>query len=419
MTSADVLIVGAGPAGIAAAVRASSCGKQVTVLDDNIAAGGQIWRGAHRDPVNSEAKRWFHRFAKSGAELLSGRGVIDGDRAERVLRTETRDGSETIRYTRLILATGARELFLPFPGWTLPNVMGAGGIQALVKSGLPIEGKRVIVAGSGPLLIAVSAYLVEHGAAVAAIVEQAPWSRLMRFAALLPAYPAKLWQALALKTSLATVPYFTDAWITNAVGDDRVRSVRVRCSSGTRFIDCDYLAVAYGLVPNTELANLLGCNLAGGAVAVDEFQRTNLPDILSAGESTGIGGVELSLIEGEIAGYVCAGRDDLARKLFHSRSRARRFAEKLNSTFTPREELRSLPGDGTIVCRCEDVPLERLRHYDSWRGAKLQTRCGMGPCQGRICGPAAQFIFGWTPDSVRPPLSPARISTLTAAGPID
>ena len=412
MTSADILIIGAGPAGIAAAVSASTSGRKVMVLDDNLAEGGQIWRGGPRRPVNSEARSWFHRFANSGAELLRGHRAVDCSRRDRILYVETSHAAASLQYKQLILATGARELFIPFPGWTLPNVMGVGGLQALAKAGLDIEGKRVVVGGSGPLLLAVAAYLAEHGAIVSAILEQAPWSRLMRFSAGLVAHPAKLWQAMALKTALASVPYLAGAWITQANGDGRVRSVRIHQSSGARDIACDYLAVAYGLIPNIELASLLGCELRDGSVTVDEFQRSTCPEIFCAGESTGIGGVELSLLEGEIAGYAAAGREDRARKLFPARARALRFAEKLNSAFAPREELRSLPDGETFICRCEDVPLRKLRERRSWRDAKLHTRCGMGPCQGRVCGPATQFLFDWTPESTRPPLFPARISTL-------
>jgi NADPH-dependent 2,4-dienoyl-CoA reductase/sulfur reductase-like enzyme len=169
-----IVIVGAGPAGIAAAVRARECGKQVTVLDDNATAGGQIWRG-------SQGSRWITRFQQSGAMLRCGVRVISGDPQRRTLQVETVAGASEISWEALILATGARELFLPFPGWTLPNVMGVGGLQALVKSGLPVEGKRVVVAGSGPLLLATASLLRRHQAIVPLVAEQASWSRLFQF----------------------------------------------------------------------------------------------------------------------------------------------------------------------------------------------------------------------------------------------
>jgi hypothetical protein len=147
-------------------------------------------------------------------------------------------------------------------------------------------------------------------------------------------------------------------------------------------------------------------------VLVDDFQRTTVPDVLCAGEPTGIGGIELSLIEGEIAGLAASERTAEARELFDERKKLRKFARALEKTFQLRAELRDLPNPETIICRCEDVPYARLRPYSSWRAAKLQTRCGMGPCQGRVCGPAVHFLLNWNPDSVRPPIFPVRVESL-------
>ena len=160
-----VLVIGAGPAGLAAAYRAAENGLRVAVLDDNPAAGGQIWRGGEEKVESREAQAWFDRIRSVDIQLINGARVFQQPRA-RTLLAETRTGVCELNYEKLILATGARERFLPFPGWTLPNVMGAGGLQALVKTGLTIEGKRVVVAGSGPLLLAVAAYLRAHGAEV-------------------------------------------------------------------------------------------------------------------------------------------------------------------------------------------------------------------------------------------------------------
>ncbi|MGI9072584.1 MAG: NAD(P)/FAD-dependent oxidoreductase [Bryobacteraceae bacterium] len=163
---ADILIVGAGPAGMAAAVRAARCGAQVTVLDDNPFPGGQIWRNEHNHPSTAEASEWFRYLEASRVQILAGPRVISADAQRRVLLTETGAEAFEIRYDTLILATGARELFLPFPGWTLPNVVGVGGLQAFVKSGLSVARKRIVVAGSGPLLLAAAAYFRKRGAIV-------------------------------------------------------------------------------------------------------------------------------------------------------------------------------------------------------------------------------------------------------------
>jgi hypothetical protein len=137
-----------------------------------------------------------------------------------------------------------------------------------------------------------------------------------------------------------------------------------------------------------------------------------VPGIYCAGEPTGIGGLDLSLAEGQIAGLAAAGHHDGARALLQGRRKLDEFAAALSKTFALRDELRNLPDRETFVCRCEDVTLGQLLRHNSWRSAKLHSRCGMGPCQGRICGPAVDFLFGWQLESVRPPLMPVRVETL-------
>jgi len=407
----DVLVIGAGPAGIAAAVRAAESSLSVALVDDNPRFGGQIWRGEFESGHDQNAVRWRDRLRGPEVTKLFGKRVFHQPEAGVLLAEGTDDLCE-LRYTNLVLATGARERFLPFPGWTLPNVMGAGGLQAMVKSGLPIRGKRVVVAGSGPLLLAIAAYLRRHGAEIPIICEQAPWSRLVRFGTRLAGYPRKIAQALQLKKELAGVPFVANSWPLAAHGGQTLDSVTILRNGKTEVIPCDYLACGFHLVPNTELQSLLGCQVSGGYVQVDNFQQTSVPRVFSAGEPTGIGGVELALVEGQIAGLAAAGVTASARKLFGERRRARRFAHLLDRTFRLRPELRSLSSAETIVCRCEDVPYSLLQEHRSWRAAKLQTRCGMGPCQGRVCGPATQFLFQWNPDSVRPPVFPARVESL-------
>jgi NADPH-dependent 2,4-dienoyl-CoA reductase/sulfur reductase-like enzyme len=410
----EVLVIGAGPAGLAAGYTAARSGRHVILVDENPMPGGQIWRGEWTTPRSSEAALWFDKVRRARLTILTGIRVI-AEVAERTLLGEDQQAAYEFRYQTLILATGARERFLPFPGWTLPNVMGAGGLQALVKMGLPIRGKRVVVAGTGPLLLAVAAYLRAHGARVLMIAEQAPLSRLLSLGRGLWRFPTKAWQALILRGRLFDAPYRSSCWPLSANGDGRLQSVTLQCGSRTREIPCDYLACGFHLVPNVELALLLGCEVREGCVRVNEFQETSRANIFCAGEPTGIGGVDLALVEGQVAGYAAAGRPEAARALFPQRDRWRRFAFRLNRTFALRPELKKLPDAQTIVCRCEDVPRGRLEEYRSWREAKLHTRCGMGPCQGRICGPAVEFLFGWTMESIRPPIFPARVESLIAS----
>lgn len=410
----DVIVIGAGPAGLAAAACAAECGVSVGIVDDNPAPGGQIWRGESAKS-SSHASPWIGRLRAAGVQEFCGARVFHLPEPG-VLLAEGADRLLELSYRKLIVATGARELFLPFPGWTLPNVMGAGGLQALVKSGLPIAGKRVLVAGSGPLLLAVAAYLRQRGAEIPMICEQASRNSLARFGVAILRQPGKMRQGLALRKQLARIPFTPNSWPVEARGHKVLEDVVISQGSSkqTRTVACDYLACGFHLVPNTELAELLGCRVRDGLVQVDDLQQTSVPKVFCAGEPTGVGGVELALVEGQIAGLAAGGHPESAKLLFGARKKLRGFVRTLDRTFALRRELRNLARPETIVCRCEDVTYSRLAQQGSWRAAKLQTRCGMGPCQGRVCGPATHFLFGWSPDSVRPPIFPARFGNLSA-----
>ncbi len=193
----------------------------------------------------------------------------------------------------------------------------------------------------------------------------------------------------------------------------RAEAVNLTRSGKNWRVECDFLACGFHLVPNIELAVLLGCKIENGRVAVDEFQQTSVENVFCAGEPTGIGGVELSLIEGKIAGFAALGKTGAARSFFKQRQQSRTFAATLIYCFALRGELKNLPDAETIVCRCEDVRFENLKNYNSFQEAKLQTRCGMGSCQSRICGAATGFLFDWKNDSTRPPIFPVRLENLT------
>jgi NADPH-dependent 2,4-dienoyl-CoA reductase/sulfur reductase-like enzyme len=409
----DVLIVGAGPAGLAAAYRISQNGRSVTVVDDNPDPGGQIWRGEKKKTTSPEAAAWFEKIRAAKIDFINGARVYDRPEANTLLAEQDNQVLQ-LDYQKLVLATGARERFLPFPGWTLPNVMGAGGLQALVKTGLPIEGKKVVLAGSGPLLLAVADYLKRHGANLLLIAEQASRGSLARFGFSLLGQSGKLSQAMTMRRQLSGVKYLQGCWPIAARGKDKLESMKLRHGNKTIELECDYLACGFHLVPNLELAHLLGCELNAGVVRVDEFQQTTIAGVYAAGEVTGIGGLELSLVEGEIAGLAACDKQNDARALFSLRTKQRGFAETLNRTFSLRDELKSLVAADTIVCRCEDVVFERVQTSESWRAAKLHTRCGMGPCQGRICGAAVEFLMGWKTESVRPPVFAVKVGSLAS-----
>ncbi|HEY3989733.1 MAG TPA: FAD-dependent oxidoreductase [Acidobacteriaceae bacterium] len=417
----EVLVVGAGPAGISAAAIAATHGRQVLLLDDNFAPGGQIWREAttaqQEDPDDAKRKALL-ALRVSGARVFSGWRVFDAPR-QGTLRALYDIGADVhtidISYERLVLATGARERFLPFPGWTLPGVFGAGGLQALARGGFSVAGKRIVIAGTGPLLLPVAAHLRQMGARVTTIAEQASRTQLTRFSAFLSRQPGKLIEGLQYRAASGGSRYRPGSWPLAALGTEKVEAVRLTDGQRTWEEPCDLLACGFHLVPNTELASLLGCALHEDFIEVDDVQQTSIPNIFAAGEPTGIAGLDSALLTGTIAGLAAAGKLEEAKALLPRRKKMQRFAERLKTAFALRPELLRLAQPETIVCRCEDVTYAALTPYENWTDAKRQTRCGMGPCQGRVCGPAAEALFGWHACSVRPPLFPVPLSALGAS----
>lgn len=405
---ADLLIIGAGPAGMSAALAAASSGVRIVLLDDNPLSGGQIWRDGPQASLPDQARQMRERLhAASNIRHHSGTRVIACPAPNQLL-VEDADHGWLIDYAKLILCTGARELLLPFPGWTLPGITGAGGLQALIKGGLPVQGERMVISGSGPLLLASVATAKHNGAHVLRIAEQAALGAVTGFALQLPRWPGKLLQSF----SLFDRQYRTGTHVVEALGGDRLEAVRLRQQGKLVELACDRLACGFGLIPNTQLGQALGCELAGSALAVDAWQATSVANHFAAGECTGFGGSELALVEGAIAGHAAVGNTEAARQLWPRRARWQGFAGALNRAFGLDPQLKALARDDTLVCRCEDVAYAAIAGHSDWRQAKLASRCGMGACQGRVCGGALQYLFDWQPSAPRPPFSPARIETL-------
>lgn len=410
---ADCLIIGGGPAGIAAARRLLAAGRTLIWVDNQAQPGGQIWRGGPSSQPSTLAQRWGKDLQAlllhPRLKLLPQHAVVAAEDAHTLLLENQRDASPCrVRAQQLLLATGARERFLPLPGWTLPGVTGAGGLQALVKAGWPIAGQRVVLAGSGPLLLASADTLRRAGAKVLAIAEQAPWSALGRFA--LGLSGIRLTQAIALRWRLRETRYLSAWWVQRALGETQLQAVELSNGRQRLQLECDALGLGFGLIPNTELAELLGCRIEAGAVAVDGRQCSSIPGVYAAGECCGIGGVDKALLEGELAAQAML---DQSTEALSKRLRPQhRFAAALKQHFALRPELLKLADARTVVCRCEDVNLGAVRAWPDWREAKLQTRCGMGACQGRQCGPITQSLLNWPARGLREPLQPTPLGCL-------
>lgn len=403
----DLLVLGGGPAGLSAALAAAESGVDVNLVDAAPALGGQIWR----QPQSAAAPRGA---APAPLQAARSHPRIEVLTSTSAWHASPRDGGGAVVHLdgrmlearAVVLATGATELSLPFPGWDLPGVVTPGAAQALLKAhGVPI-GRQAVVAGTGPFLWPVAATLIRAGVRVAALVEAAPARQAMELAMRLAPHPGIGVQAAGyMRTVLAArTPVLSGSAVIAAHGADAVSSVTVRQRNGgqVREIAVDSLCVGWGFVPAIEIARQLGCTEHGrqhSAVAVNAEQATSVPGVFAAGEVTGIGGAVLAVAEGEIAGMSAArwlgasAPERCSRQARRRRRSARRAALVLARTFPLPEGWTGWLTDDTVVCRCEEVTWRQVaKAIDAGitdaRGIKGQTRCGMGWCQGRVCGPA-------------------------------
>jgi thioredoxin reductase len=320
----------------------------------------------------------------------------------------------------VVVATGAYDRQLPFPGWTLPGVYTAGGVQALLKGHGVVAGKSVVVAGTGPFLLPVAAGLAEAGATVLGVFEAGRPTAFARHPLTTARAAVKLAEAAHYLRTLRRhrVPYRTRTTVVEAEGTDSVTGAvvarldaRWRIVPGTRRqLECDTVAVGYGFTPQTEIPLQLGCAMdrdADGSLTarVDTRQRSTVPGVYAAGEACGVGGAQLACTEGELAGlhaaYATTGaRPDPRRvaRLLRRRAAERGFAAALQEAYPVRPGWREWLTEDTVVCRCEEVTAGAIRHAVKDLGAtgpravKLCARPGMGLCQGRVCGYATAVL---------------------------
>ena len=448
----EVIVLGAGPAGLNAAKYAANAGLEVGIIDSAPKLGGQYWRhtgneefdrSAHHDfdqgSLLMDAVRANPRITIHSSSAIWSASVING---EVVLRATDR----SFLTTRLILASGAYDRSIPFPGWDIPGVMTAGAAQSLLKGQGVLAGKRLVVAGTGPFLLPVAAGLSSHGGSVVGVIEANSKYLWIRGVGALLQNPAKIFEGLGYLMTLRkekVVMRFKQAVTAAHAGADGLlesvtisnidSSFTVRSSYNLK---CDVAAISWGFTPDNSLAGLL--NLAqkvapdgSVVVRVDENQRTDHNhtgvEIFAAGELTGIGGSDLALLEGAIAGLAASGSTNNLKKLKSMRRRTRRFADTLVKVYPIPRGWKSWLTPDTVICRCEEVSYQTLSaaqedlEVRDARSAKLMTRCGMGMCQGRIC---SRNIFDLLNSdekdrvngSYRPIISPITLGEVAATG---
>lgn len=448
-----VAIIGAGPAGLAAASALVGGGVACAVFDDNPQAGGQYFRQlppglapTGRDPVPRDARAHGSLEVLSHPLVTHHAGTTVWSVPEPLtLAYAGPRGSGRFQANAIVVAAGAHDRPCPFPGWTLPGVISAGGCLNLLKGQALLPGRRVAVIGNGPLLLVAAHSLTKAGAEVVLVAEAVLATRQSaRALGGLLAAPGLLAKGLSYRAALRlSGAVYREGWVAaEAQGDDRVEAVTVARlgaegrpdRSDTLRIDVDALVVGYGLMPSGELARMLGCrhrydrDRGGWLVERSDSLETDIPGVHVVGDAAGIGGAEIALAEGELVGAVLAdrlGRGSTApggvrRKL----ARLERFRVALEAVYRLPHAL-DLATPDTIVCRCEDVTKERIaeraRSGSGLAAIKVETRASMGRCQGRNCLSAIATIVaeaGSVPEAevawprMRPPVRPVPIEAL-------
>jgi thioredoxin reductase/bacterioferritin-associated ferredoxin len=425
----EIVVVGAGPAGIRAAVEARAAGAEVLVLDDAPRPGGQIYRQlppelspGPGDPLGSSRRKsgpLLDDLQRAGAVVSAGTEVW-GVQPERVLLLHHAGRARVVQAGALVLAAGAYDRPAAMPGWTLPGVVTAGGVTALVKAQRVLPGQRVLLAGTGPLLLAAATALVHGGAHVVGLAEAAPRMALLG----LLRRPGIWGQTFEVGRTLWRTPVWTRTGLVRIEGTEGVERAILARIDGTwrpiagteRAVDVDTVVLGYGLVPSPELADLAGCALAhdvdrGGWVPVSDPERlmaTSAPGIFVAGDGAGVGGADVAEEEGRLAGLgaalfvgklAAAEAQARAGPVLQRLRRFNAFRRSLGRIHAPRPGLFELATDDTMICRCEEVSGAEVRvaiQEGARRVAEVRalTRAGMGLCQGRFCVPTLTGLLG-------------------------
>lgn len=455
----DFLVIGAGPAGMAAASAAAALGVSTVVVDEQHVPGGQIYRNvdAHADDARGVSAADWKRglalvgeFRASGATYKSGTQVwqIDPlrDGACKVYVTDG-ERADVLSARRVLIATGAMERPVPIPGWTLPGVMTVGAAQILYKTAGRVPQPGTWIAGSGPLVWLFAAQALEAGGKLDGILDTTPrinYAHALRYSMSAVRNHAYLDRGLALQAQVkrARVPIVKDVGAVEARGEGTLASVRFRVGGQWQEVQASTLLLHHGVVPNVHATRSIHAEHRWNplqrcfAPVVDEWGDTSIDGYAAAGDGAGIVGAEASALQGRLAGLEAARalgaidrarRDERAAPVRAELERHLPIRAFLDQLFTPRANF-FVPADAVLVCRCESVSAGRIREAVALGAmgpnqVKAFTRCGMGPCQGRMCGlPTAEIIArerGLDMEAVgvfnvRPPLKPLSLQELAS-----
>ena len=457
-TETEIAVIGAGPAGMAAASTAAACGARVTVLDEQSGPGGQIYRS-----IESVCRQRPADLSFLGSSYASGQRLVEMFRARHIDRrfgatvwhveTRPRAGYRDLLFSQdgnanrlaarhVVIATGAYERPVPVPGWTLPGVMTVGAVQSMLKSSGIYPAGRLVLAGSGPLLLQLAVQLIRAHIPISAIVDTTPPGRVTRSWPFMPAAllaTPRLLEGLAMNRAIARsgVRVYRGASHLAVTGDERANGLSFHLSGNRHHVDADVVALHEGIIPNLQLSRLLGVDHEwhqrqhAFRPVLGPWGETSLDGIHVAGDGAGIAGAEAAARSGAITGAALAVRLGLIgeseRDLATSEQRLMRIADYslrpfLDAWFPPPDWIASA-ADDTLICRCEEVTAGQLRRCLSEGGSgpnqvKAFLRCGMGPCQGRMCASSVTTVLAAalqrSPDDVgsfrvRPPIKPVSV----------
>ncbi|PWC56789.1 NAD(P)/FAD-dependent oxidoreductase [Azospirillum sp. TSO22-1] len=450
----DLAVIGAGPAGLAAATLAAQRGLSTVLLDEQEAPGGQIYRAITRTPLRNPGvlgPDYWHGaeltgpFRDSGADHLPGTTVWSVSR-DLEIGLSRQGAARILPVKHVILATGALERPFPIPGWTLPGVMGAGAAQILLKaSGLVAQG-NVVLAGSGPLLWLLAWQYLRAGARIDAILDTTPRENWRAALPQLGAFLRSDYVGKGVRLLFEVrrkVKVYSGVSELKALGDGRVQMVSFRQGDGEEWrLPADTLLLHQGVIPNINLANAIGCAQTWDETQrcwtpqVDAWGATTVPGVAVAGDGAGIGGALAAEHRGRLAALDALLRLGRIDRVERDRSaaphrdaleRAQQGRDFLDTLYSPAKPFR-VPPDDTIVCRCEEVTAGQVREAVALgcsgpNQTKSFLRCGMGPCQGRLCGPTVTEVIaearGVSPAEVgyyrlRPPVKPITLAELAS-----